>query len=103
MNDEPAEPRTGRGQILLALGREDLELYSAEELSERIASLRVEISRIEAQMAKKANVRSSADALFSFKILLVPARVIKAKSPNGDKATPGHKMWLHGAGRENFA
>jgi len=67
MNDEPAEPRTGRGQILLALGREDLELYSAEELSERIVSLRVEISRIEARMAKKANVRSSADALFSFK------------------------------------
>jgi uncharacterized small protein (DUF1192 family) len=67
MNDEPADPRTGRGQILLALGREDLELYSAEELSERIASLRVEIVRIEAQMAKKANVRSSADALFSFK------------------------------------
>jgi uncharacterized small protein (DUF1192 family) len=27
----------------------------------------VEISRIEAQMAKKANVRSSADALFNFK------------------------------------
>jgi len=67
MNDEPADPRTGRGQILSALGREDLELYSAEELTERIASLRVEISRIEAQMAKKANVRSSADALFSFK------------------------------------
>ena len=67
MNDEPADPRMGRGQILVALGREDLELYSAEELSERIASLRVEISRIEAQMAKKANVRSSADALFSFK------------------------------------
>ena len=67
MNDDAAEPRTGRGQILLALGREDLELYSAEELSERIALLRVEISRIEAQMAKKANVRSSADALFSFK------------------------------------
>lgn len=67
MNDDAAEPRGGRGQILLALGREDLELYSAEELSERIALLRVEISRIEAQMAKKANVRSSADALFSFK------------------------------------
>ena len=67
MNDDAAEPRKGRGQILLALGREDLELYSAEELSERIVSLRVEISRIEAQMAKKANVRSSADALFSFK------------------------------------
>ncbi len=67
MNEDAAEPRTGRGQILSALGREDLELYSAEELSERIASLRVEISRMEAQMAKKANVRSSADALFSFK------------------------------------
>jgi uncharacterized small protein (DUF1192 family) len=67
MNDEPAEPRTGRGQILLALGREDLELYSAEELSARIAALGAEISRIEAQMAKKANVRSSADALFRFK------------------------------------
>ena len=67
MNDEPADPRTGRGQILLALGREDLELYSAEELTARIVDLRAEIVRIEAQMAKKANVRSSADALFSFK------------------------------------
>ena len=67
MNDEPADPRTGRGQILLALGREDLELYSAEELTGRIADLKAEIVRIEAQMAKKANVRSSADALFSFK------------------------------------
>ena len=67
MNDEPADPRTGRGQILLALGREDLELYSAEELTARIVDLKAEIVRIEAQMAKKANVRSSADALFSFK------------------------------------
>lgn len=67
MNDEPAEPCTGRGQILLALGREDLELYSVEELTARIVDLRAEIVRIEAQMAKKANVRSSADALFSFK------------------------------------
>lgn len=67
MNDEPAEPRTGRGQIVLALGREDLELYSAEELTARIVDLKAEIVRIEAQMAKKANVRSSADALFSFK------------------------------------
>lgn len=67
MNDDAAEPRTGRGQILLALGREDLELYSAEELTARIADLRAEIVRIEAQMAKKANVRSSADALFRFK------------------------------------
>jgi uncharacterized small protein (DUF1192 family) len=67
MSEDAAEPRTGRGQILLALGREDLELYSAEELTARIADLKAEIARIEAQMAKKANVRSSADALFSFK------------------------------------
>ena len=67
MNEDAAEPRAGRGQILSALGREDLELYSAEELTARIADLRAEIVRIEAQMAKKANVRSSADALFSFK------------------------------------
>ena len=67
MNDDVAEPRTGRGQIVLALGREDLELYSAEELTARIVDLKAEIVRIEAQMAKKANVRSSADALFSFK------------------------------------
>ena len=67
MNEDAAEPRAGRGQILLALGREDLELYSAEELTARIADLKAEIVRIEAQMAKKATVRSSADALFSFK------------------------------------
>lgn len=67
MSEDAAEPRTGRGQILLALGREDLELYSAEELTARIADLKAEIMRTQAQMAKKANVRSSADALFSFK------------------------------------
>ena len=42
MNEDAAEPRAGRGQILLALGREDLELYSAEELTARIADLKAD-------------------------------------------------------------
>lgn len=67
MIDDPAEPRTGRGQTVAALGREDLEPYSVEELSGRISALKTEIVRVEAQMAKKASVRTSADALFSFK------------------------------------
>jgi len=62
--DEPAEPRRLRGQALIDLGREDLDLYAVEELEERIAGLRAEIERAQAQMEKKRSGRAAADALF---------------------------------------
>jgi len=62
--DEPAEPRRLRGQSLIDLGREDLDLYAVEELEERIAGLRAEIERVQAQMEKKRSGRAAADALF---------------------------------------
>ena len=64
MSDEPAEPRRGRGQLLVDLSREDLELYSAEELNERILLLQGEIDRARAQLERKSSGRAAADALF---------------------------------------
>ncbi len=65
MAEEPAEPRRLRGQALLDVTREDLELFGTEELEERIALLEGEIERVRAQMAKKQSTRAAADALFS--------------------------------------
>jgi uncharacterized small protein (DUF1192 family) len=64
MSDEPAEPRRGRGQLLIALSREDLELYSATDLDERIAALQGEIDRARGQLERKHSGRAAADALF---------------------------------------
>ena len=65
MIDEPAEARRQRGQSLIDLAREDLDLYGVEELGERIAGLEAEIARARAQIAKKQAGRAAADALFS--------------------------------------
>ena len=62
--DEPAEPRRLRGQAVVDLGREDLDLYAVEELEERVAGLTAEIERTRAQMEKKRSGRAAADALF---------------------------------------
>ena len=43
---------------------QDLTLLSAAELTERIALLREEIARLEADMTKKRAVKSAADAFF---------------------------------------
>jgi uncharacterized small protein (DUF1192 family) len=64
MLDEPAGPRRSRGQLLTELIREDLDLYAVEELSERIATLRGEIDRVQAQLDRKQAGRAAADALF---------------------------------------
>ena len=67
MIDEVAEPRPSRGDILKALGREDLELYGRDELEERIDLLRAEIARTDAQLNRKQAGRAAADALFSIR------------------------------------
>jgi len=67
MTDDAAEPRSLRGQALSTLCREDLDPYSQQDLADRIKALQAEIVRVEAQIAKKSRVRSSADALFSIK------------------------------------
>jgi uncharacterized small protein (DUF1192 family) len=64
MLDEPASPRRSRGQLLVELAREDLDLYAVEELSERIAMLQGEIARVQAQLDRKQAGRAAADALF---------------------------------------
>jgi uncharacterized small protein (DUF1192 family) len=64
MLDEPAEPRRFRGQALLEVAREDLELYAVDELRERIEALQDEVRRTQAQLDRKQFGRAAADALF---------------------------------------
>ena len=60
-------PRPARGAALIEVTKEDLELYGAEELKERIEQLEAEISRTRAAMEGRKERRSAADALFSLK------------------------------------
>ena len=49
---------------LVALGRQDLDPLSQDELVERIAALRAEIARVEAHMDRASKHRSAAEDLF---------------------------------------
>lgn len=60
------EPRPIRGDALRDLVREDLDGYSLEDLDERAAILKAEITRTEAAGQAKRQKKSDADALFSF-------------------------------------
>jgi uncharacterized small protein (DUF1192 family) len=64
MLEEAVEPRRVRGQALVDLMREDLDLYGVEELRERIEHLSSEIGRTQAQLDRKQAGRAAADALF---------------------------------------
>ena len=66
MTFEDLDPRPQRGAAVSALGREDLDLYSVEELGERIEGLEAEIARVRNAIASKAAKKSAADALFNF-------------------------------------
>jgi uncharacterized small protein (DUF1192 family) len=63
--DEPAQPRQARGAIPASLAREDLDLYSVEELDHRVVVLETEIARVRAARERKLSGRAAADALFS--------------------------------------
>jgi uncharacterized small protein (DUF1192 family) len=65
MVEEPAEARRARGQALLDVTREDLELFGTDELQERIAMLEGEIARVRGQLGRKQSSRAAADALFA--------------------------------------
>lgn len=55
--DEPRpRPATAPGRDLRSLGVEELEAYCGQ--------LRAEIARVEAELAKRRDVRSAAEALF---------------------------------------
>jgi uncharacterized small protein (DUF1192 family) len=64
MIEEPAEPQRLRGQALVEIGREDLDLYAVDELQERIDRLQGEIVRTQTQLDRKQAGRAAADALF---------------------------------------
>lgn len=57
-DDEPRKPAKAH-----VVGQ-DVSLISVDELSERIAALREEILRLEAEREKRGATRSAADALF---------------------------------------
>ncbi|WP_426026226.1 DUF1192 domain-containing protein [Brevundimonas sp. TSRC1-1] len=63
---EDIEPRPRRGEALTALAREDLDLYSIEDLEERIEALDHEIQRARSAIEGKKSKKSAADALFKF-------------------------------------
>ena len=62
--EEAEEVRRGRGAALELALKEDLELFSVDDLEERIALLEGEIGRCRAQIQRKAAGRDAADALF---------------------------------------
>lgn len=64
MDRDDLEPRKRRGEALVALAREDLDLLGIEELKDRIAALEAEIVRIRDQLGRKEGGRSEAEALF---------------------------------------
>ena len=64
MLDEAA-PRPKRGQTLIELAREDLDLYAVEELQERIAALEAEIGRTREKLNRKQQALAAAQSLFS--------------------------------------
>jgi uncharacterized small protein (DUF1192 family) len=49
---------------LVALGRQDLDPLSIDELKERIETLKAEIARVEAHMNRAQTHRSAAEDLF---------------------------------------
>jgi uncharacterized small protein (DUF1192 family) len=49
---------------LVALGRQDLDPMSIEELKERIETLKAEIARVERHMQRVLDHRSAAEELF---------------------------------------
>ena len=63
---EDIEPRPQRGEPLRALSREDLDVYSIEDLQERIAALEYEIKRSSNAIEAKRSKKNAADALFNF-------------------------------------
>lgn len=64
---EDPEPRPRRDEALSALRREDLDAYSVEDLTDRVAELEAEIARSRAAMDAKRAKKSAADALFTFR------------------------------------
>lgn len=66
MSEDPAEPRSGKGELLTQLEREDLDFYSLTDLAERVERLKAEIVRTEQKSSKKKSGLSAADALFKF-------------------------------------
>ena len=67
MIEEAALPRQVRGALLTEVMREDLDLYAATDLQERIARLEDEIMRTRSVLERKLAGRAAADALFSLK------------------------------------
>ena len=62
MIEEPLPPRKDRGAALLELVREDLDLYSAVDLEERIEQMQDEIARTRKALERKRSGRDAGRA-----------------------------------------
>lgn len=67
MVEDMVPPRLVRGASLNEVTREDLDLYAAGDLQERIDRLEGEIVRTRSVLERKLAGRAAADALFSLK------------------------------------
>ncbi len=67
MIEDMVPPRPVRGASLNDLAHEDLDLYAAGDLEERIDRLHNEIERTRNVLERKRAGRAAADALFSLK------------------------------------
>jgi uncharacterized small protein (DUF1192 family) len=67
MVEDMVPPRAVRGASLNEVTREDLDLYAATDLEERISRLESEIMRTRSVLERKMAGRAAADALFSLK------------------------------------
>jgi uncharacterized small protein (DUF1192 family) len=67
MVEDMVPPRLVRGASLNEVTREDLDLYAAVDLQERIDRLEGEIARTRKVLERKLAGRAAADALFSLK------------------------------------
>jgi uncharacterized small protein (DUF1192 family) len=63
MDVDDSLPRKAR-DLVAELGKQDLDPFSVEELTERIALLEAEIARSKSKIERAVNHRASADALF---------------------------------------
>jgi uncharacterized small protein (DUF1192 family) len=63
MDTEEILPRRA-DDPLVALGRQDLDPFSVEELHARIEALEAEVARVRLKIESAVNHRASADALF---------------------------------------
>ena len=86
---EDLEPRPARGAPLIALGREDLDDYSVEDLKTRIAGLEAEIARSRAAIDGQILPARRRRRLFQLPLLNQPLGTAVARGDLAARNRPG--------------